>query len=74
MPPLPIALLLSLSASVATASNEVTEVAAAGAPVQLTPFGTLSTTLAWLVLVALNAWCFHRIVRGRPAGARQGRL
>lgn len=63
------ALLQSLSASVAAVSNEAAEIAAAGTPVQLNPFGTLSTTLAWLLLVALNAWCFQRIVRRSPVRA-----
>ena len=60
-------LLQPLIALAASASNEAT-VPDAGQAMELTSFGTLSTMLAWMVLVALNAWCFRRILRRRPAG------
>lgn len=63
-------LLQPLIASIVAASNGVTDFAAAGTPVQLNPFGTLSTLAAWLVLIALNAWCFRRILRRVPARAK----
>lgn len=31
----------------------------------LSPFGTLFTTVAWLVLVGLHLWCFRRLVAAR---------
>ena len=65
-----LALLYSLAVPALTASSEATQVAAAQTHVQLNPFGALSTTLAWMVLVAVNGWCFQRILRHRPANAR----
>ena len=61
--------LLHAFAPALTAASEAAEVAAAQAQVQLNPFGTLSTTLAWMVLVAVNGWCFQRILRHRPLDA-----
>lgn len=63
--------LLHVFAPVLAASSEAAEVAAAQAQVQLNPFGAFSTTLAWMVLVAVNAWCFQRILRHRPVDAAQ---
>ncbi len=65
-------LLQPLIASVVAASNNVTAFAVSGTPIELNPFGTLSTLAAWLVLIALNAWCFRRILRRNPAGAKSG--
>jgi hypothetical protein len=61
--------LLHVVVSAVTASGDAAELAAAQTQVQLNPFGALSTMLAWVVLVAVNAWCFQRILRHRPAGA-----
>jgi membrane protein implicated in regulation of membrane protease activity len=37
--------------------------AAAAATVELNPFGTWLTVLTWVCLLAINAWCFRRILR-----------
>ena len=63
-------LLQPLIASVVSTSQDVIDFAASGTPVELNPFGTLSTLAAWLVLIALNAWCFRRILRRGPASAK----
>ncbi len=34
--------------------------------VELNPFGTWLTALTWLALIALNLWCFRKVLR-RPA-------
>lgn len=46
------------------------EATRAAAPVvELNPFGTALTMVAWLSLIAINLWCFRRILRqGRSSG------
>lgn len=61
--------LFSVVVSALANTGDAAELAAAQAQVQLNPFGALSTMLAWVVLVAVNGWCFQRILRHRPAGA-----
>ncbi|MDA0668096.1 MAG: hypothetical protein O3A95_09950 [Planctomycetota bacterium] len=46
----------------------LTDAAAAGsAPqVELSPFGTLISVLAWTTLIGINLWCFRKALMHKP--------
>jgi len=59
--------LLAILSGTAPASGMLDATAAGNTPqVELNPFGTLITVLAWATLIGINLWCFRKALTHKP--------
>ncbi|MFK5954830.1 MAG: hypothetical protein QM477_00115 [Planctomycetota bacterium] len=59
--------MLAILSATDPASGMLSATAAGSNPqVELNPFGTLITVIAWTTLVGINLWCFRKALMHKP--------